>query len=209
MNARQVFYTYRARKDDTPGHFRYCPLCGTALALRERGGRQRPACPNCRFVQFRNPSPGVVVLIEKDGSVLLGRRAGGYGAGLWGLPQGFIEYDEDFLTAALREVKEETGLDVQIHSILSVASNFLSPGLHTLAIVLLARVVDGELGDPTPRAGDDLDAAEWFPLSGPLPKMAFEADAHICARYYRTQLEGAPIDPCFAVAPGPLDFERT
>ena len=58
---------------------------------------------------------------------------------------GFIEYDEDFLTAALREVKEETGLDVEIRSLLSVVSNFLSPRLHTLAIVLLARVVGGEL----------------------------------------------------------------
>jgi ADP-ribose pyrophosphatase YjhB (NUDIX family) len=108
---------------------------------------------------------------------------------------GFIESDEDFLTAAIREVKEETGLDVEIRSILSVVSNFLSPGLHTLAIVLLACVVGGEL-----RAADDLDEVAWFPLSGPLPEMAFEADAHICERYYKTQLEGAPVDPRYAVS---------
>jgi ADP-ribose pyrophosphatase YjhB (NUDIX family) len=146
-------------------------------------------------VKFRNPSPGVVVLIEEDGQVLLGRRSGGYGAGKWGLPMGFIEFDEDFLTAAIREVKEETGLDVEICSILSAVSNFLSPELHTLAIVLLARVVDGEL-----RAADDLEDVGWFSLSGPLPEMAFEADAHICERYHRTQLEGAPVDPSYAVA---------
>jgi ADP-ribose pyrophosphatase YjhB (NUDIX family) len=135
-----------------------------------------------------------VVLIEKDGQVLLGRRSGSYGAKKWGLPQGFIEFDEDFLTAAIREVKEETGLDVGIRSIISVVSNFLSPRLHTLAIVLLARVVGGELC-----AADDLEDVAWFPLSGPLPEMAFEADAHICERYYRTQLEGAPVDPGYAV----------
>jgi 8-oxo-dGTP pyrophosphatase MutT (NUDIX family) len=67
-----------------------------------------------------------VVLIEKDGQVLLGQRSGSYGAGKWGLPQGFIEFDEDFLSAAIREVKEETGLDVEIRSIISVVSNFLS-----------------------------------------------------------------------------------
>ena len=50
------------------------------------------------------------------------------------------------LTAAIREVKEETGLDVEIRSILSVVSNFLSPRLHTLAIVLLARAVGRLLG---------------------------------------------------------------
>jgi ADP-ribose pyrophosphatase YjhB (NUDIX family) len=136
-----------------------------------------------------------VVLIERDGQVLLGRRSSSYGAGQWCLPMGFIEYDEDYLTAAIREVKEETGLAVEIRSILSVVSNFVSPRLHTLAIVLLARVVDGEL-----YAGDDLEAVQWYPLSGPLPEMAFEADAHICERYYRTQLEGAPVDPGYAVA---------
>jgi 8-oxo-dGTP diphosphatase len=195
MQAKQVFSAYSDRDDSGLGQFEYCPFCGTRLALVEKGGKRRPACPNCRFVQFRNPYPGAVILVEKDGQVLLGRRAGGYGAGKWGLAQGFIEYDEDFLTGAIREVKEETGLDVEIRSILSVVSNFLSPRLHTLAIVLLAGVVGGELC-----AADDLAAVEWFPLAGPLPEMAFEADAHICERYYRTQLEGAPVDPGYAVA---------
>ena len=195
MQAKQVFSTYSWQEDDSSGQFKYCPSCGTELALKVKGGRQRPACPNCRFVQFKNPFPGVVVLIEKDGQVLLGRRSGSYGAKKWGLPQGFIEFDEDFITAAIREVKEETGLDVEIRSIIIVVSNFLSPRLHTLAIVLLARVVGGEIC-----AADDLEAVAWFPLSGPLPEMAFEADAHICERYYRTQLVGAPVDPGYAVA---------
>jgi 8-oxo-dGTP diphosphatase len=194
MQAKQVFYTDNSKEVDDPGQFKHCPSCGTQLIPKEKGGKQRPACPNCRFVQFRNPSPGVVVLIEKEGQVLLGRRSGSYGAKKWGLPQGFIEFDEDFMTAAIREVKEETGLDVEIRSLLSVVSNFLSPRLHTLAIVLLARVVGGELC-----AADDLDALAWFPLSGPWPEMAFEADKHICERYYRTQLAGAPVDPGYAV----------
>jgi 8-oxo-dGTP diphosphatase len=196
MQAKQVFSTYNDKEDgDDWGQFKHCPFCGTQLVLKEKGGKRRPACPNCRFVQFRNPSPGVVVLIEKDGQVLLGRRSGSYAAGKWGLPQGFVEFDEDFLTGAIREVKEETGLDVEIRSIISVVSNFLSHRLHTLAIVLLTRVVGGRLC-----AADDLEAVAWFPLSGPLPEMAFEADAHICERYYRTHLEGAPVDPGYAVA---------
>jgi 8-oxo-dGTP diphosphatase len=195
MQAKQVFSAYKRQDGGDPGQFKYCPFCGTRLVRKERGGRPRPACPNCGFVQFRNPAPGAVILIEKDGQVLLGRRSGSYGAGKWGLPMGFIEYDEDWLTGAIREVKEETGLDVEIRSILSVVSNFLSPGLHTLAVVLLARVAGGELC-----AGDDLEAVQWFPLAGPLPEVAFEADTHICERYYRTQLEGAPVDPDYAVA---------
>jgi 8-oxo-dGTP diphosphatase len=191
---KQVFTAHSGQEDASLGQFVYCPFCGTELAQKERGGRQRPACPNCGFVQFRNPVPGVVVLIEEDESVLLGRRRGGFGAGAWGLPQGYIEFDENFLTAAIREVKEETGLDVEIRSVINVVSNLLSPGLQTLAIVLLAGVVGGEL-----RAGDDLESLEWFPLSGPLPEMAFEADEHIIERYRQAETEwGLPVDLRFA-----------
>ena len=190
---KQVFTAHRGQEDSSLSHYKYCPFCGTELALKEKGGRQRPACPNCGFVQFRNPVPGVVVLIEKEGTVLLGRRRGGYGVGTWGLPQGYVEFDEDFLTAAIREVKEETGLDVEIRSIINVVSNLLSPGLQTLAIVLLAGVVDGEL-----RAGDGLESLEWFPLSGPLPEMAFEADEWIIRRYHMEGEERLPVDPDFA-----------
>jgi 8-oxo-dGTP diphosphatase len=194
MQVKQVFSTYSGKEEGILGRFKYCPLCATELAQKEKGGKPRPACPNCGFVQFRNPVPGVVVLIEKEGNVLLGKRRGGYGAGKWGLPQGYIEFDEDFLTAARREVKEETGLDVEIRSILNVVSNLLSTGLHTLAIVLLAGVVAGE-----PCAADDLGALEWVPLSGPLPEMAFEADERIIARYQEVGLAGGmPVDPDFA-----------
>lgn len=193
MQPRQVFFRYDWLSQANGGEYTYCPQCATPLEHAVRGGAERPTCPTCGFVQFRNPLPGIVVLIEDGGRVLLGKRNGSYGQGLWGLPQGFIEEHEDFLTAALREVKEETGLDVEVTAILSVISNFLQPGLHTLAITVLARVVGGEAN-----AADDLTALQWFPLEGPLPPMAFEADQHIIERYAATRLAGAPVDPRYA-----------
>jgi ADP-ribose pyrophosphatase YjhB (NUDIX family) len=194
MRVKQVFSTYSGKEGGDSEQFKYCPFCGTRLLLKEKGGRQRPACPNCEFVQYRNPIPGVVVVIERDGHVLLGKRRGDFGEGKWGLPQGYIEFDEDFLTAAIREVKEETGLDVEIKSILNIVSNMLSPSLYTLVITLLADVVAGE-----PCAGDDLETLEWLPLSGPLPEMAFEADEYIIRRYQKMKFEeGLPVDNYFA-----------
>jgi 8-oxo-dGTP diphosphatase len=198
MPVKQVFSNYGEKEDAHQGYFKCCPFCGAQLILKEKGGRQRPACGNCGFVQFRNPIPGAVVVIEENGCVLLGKRKGGYGEGKWGLPQGYIEFDEDFLTAAIREVKEETGLDIKIESILNVASNQLSPSLHTLAIILLAGVVAGE-----PRAGDDMETLDWFSVSGPLPEMAFEADERIIERYQTMKPEeGLPVDPAFAFSVG-------
>jgi ADP-ribose pyrophosphatase YjhB (NUDIX family) len=193
MQIKQVFSSYDVNGNTHNRQFKYCPQCGTQLSLREKGGKSRPVCTDCGYVQFQNPIPGVVVVIEKDGYVLLGKRSGSFGNGKWGLPQGYIEFDEDFITAAIREVGEETGLDVEIRSIINVVSNFLSPRLHTLAIVLLAGVKNGE-----PRAADDLETLGWFPLVGPLPDMAFEADEFIIRRVRRTKLdEKLPVDPGF------------
>ena len=91
-------------------------------------------------------------------------------------------------------MKEETGLEVEIRSILNVVSNLLSPRLHTLAIVLLAGVNAGEL-----KAGDDLETLDWFPLPGLLPEMAFEADEFIIRRVQNTNLEESlPVDIDFS-----------
>jgi 8-oxo-dGTP diphosphatase len=148
----------------------------------------------------RNPFPGVVVLIEEEGRVLLVRRGPErWMSGRWCLPGGFIEFGEDYLSAALREVDEETGLSIRVHSLLSVVSNFLAPRMHTLVIVLLAHP---SAPHPAARPGDDADALDWFPLQGPFPDMAFEADTHILARYGAERFDGAPIDPRFAVGRG-------
>jgi 8-oxo-dGTP diphosphatase len=144
----------------------------------------------------RNPYPGVVVLVEDRGKVLLVRRGPGrWQEGRWCLPGGFIEFGEDFLSAGLREVKEETGLSVRVQSLLSVVSNFLAPRMHTLVIVLLAHPLPG---DQEGRPGDDADSLAWHPLEGPFPALAFEADAHILARYGAARFAGAPVDPRFA-----------
>jgi 8-oxo-dGTP diphosphatase len=183
MHARQVFSHY-SRMEPPAGEFRYCPLCGAGLVLAERGHRQRPACPACGFVQYRNPAPAVSVLIVEGGLVALGKRKGEPGKGTWALPSGYIEFDEDFVTTAVREAKEETGLDIMVRAVINVVSSFVSPRFHFLGIYVVASVVGGNL-----RAGDDLEGVAWFPLAGPLPPLGFEEDA--CAiDLYRNELPG-------------------
>jgi hypothetical protein len=84
---------------------------------------------------------------------------------------------------------------VEIRSILNVVSNKLTPRLHTLAIILLADVIAGELN-----AGDDMESLEWIPLSNPLPEMAFEADKYIIETYQQTKRDaGLPVDLDYAL----------
>jgi 8-oxo-dGTP diphosphatase len=193
MKPKQVFEIYQ-REHIRVDRRRYCPYCGSPCHQVLSGNFSKVTCSHCGSRIFRNPSPGVVALVVKDQMLLLGKRAPDiFRGGKWSLPGGFIEFEEDFLSAAHREIEEETGLKVNVISILSVVSNFFSPELHTLVIVLLAEKVGGTL-----RPGDDLVALQWFPLAGPFPDFAFDADEHIIHRYHATQIPGAPVDPDLA-----------
>jgi 8-oxo-dGTP diphosphatase len=132
----------------------------------------------------------VSVLVVDDDRIVLCRRAPTtFRGGLWCLPCGFVDYGEDFLNAGRREVHEETGLAVTMRSIVSVVSNFHTPELHTLVVVMVADVIGGEL-----RAGDDVDAVSWHRAGDALPPLAFEADAHIIERYREAPFAGAPVE---------------
>lgn len=192
MQMKQVYVAYDGKDRPAADPFKYCPCCKTALMVKDIDHRPRSACPSCGFIRFRNPSPAVSLLIVKDDQVLLGKRSGDPGRGKWAAPSGYIEYEDDFLTTAIREAKEETGLDVELKAILNVLSSFLSPRYHFLAVYLLAGVVGGELA-----AGDDLEAVDWFPLSGPWPELAFQEDADVLEAYSKTKSEGLPVDPNF------------
>lgn len=188
MNLDQVYATYNWRENRGLDKFRYCPRCGTPLRCEQVDQQTRPLCLHCGFIYYRNPFPTVSVLVIQNNKVLLGKRSGEPGKGKWALPSGYIEFEDDFLTAAIREVKEETGLDIELKSILNVQSAFLPPEYHFLGIYLLADVLGGKL-----QAGDDLEQANWFSLSGPLPEMSFQPDVEIIQVCSNGAIEGIPI----------------
>jgi ADP-ribose pyrophosphatase YjhB (NUDIX family) len=77
-------------------------------------GRLRPVCPHCGHVHFPDPKVAVGVWIEKDGEILLVRRANSPGLGKWILPSGFVDAGEDPKDAA-RECMED------VFSVMAVA----------------------------------------------------------------------------------------
>lgn len=188
MQPNQIYATYDWRKNRGLDKFKYCPLCGTQFTQEQVAGRIRPLCPECGFVYYRNPFPTVSVLVTHSGKVLLGKRLAEPGKGKWALPSGYIEFEDDFLGAAIREVKEETGLDIEIVSILNVQSAFLPPEYHFLAIYLLAQAIDGRLNPE-----DDLEDVRWFSLSEPLPEMAFPPDVDLIQAYSTGDIEGMTV----------------
>ncbi|NLI12734.1 NUDIX hydrolase [Pelotomaculum propionicicum] len=149
----------------------FCPKCGGVLAYKSYGDRDRLTCAGCQYIFYENPVVGVAVIVfDRDGRILLGKRNSSY-RGLWCIPCGYVEYDEDVFDAAVREFKEETNLEVKINRVFTVQSNFHNPESHTVGIWFLAEVAGGQL-----EARADLDEVAYFDLSDP-PPLAFPTDA--------------------------------
>ena len=84
------------------------------------GGRERPACPACGHVIWSHFSLGAGGLLVHQGRVLLIQRNIEPNAGLWTLPGGYAETDETLDQTIVREMKEETGLDVHPTGLLAI-----------------------------------------------------------------------------------------
>jgi NADH pyrophosphatase NudC (nudix superfamily) len=93
--------------------YRYCPFCRAHLEDREIDAAARRACPACDFVEWGNPTPTAMVLV-RCGERCLFIRQPFFPPDLWGLVNGFVERGETAEQAAVREVKEEVGLDVRL-----------------------------------------------------------------------------------------------
>ena len=142
----------------------FCSSC--AAVLEETSAH--PVCTGCGRTAFRDPKVGVGVVVHDDqGRLLLVRRGVGPGKGLWALPAGFVDADEDPRVAAAREAREETGLSVEVGAVVDV---YPTPGRGGASFFLAfeARVVGGRLA----AADDALDAGFFAPDD--LPELAFE-----------------------------------
>ena len=155
-----------------PQRFYFCPVCGEKLTKRFLTGRERLVCCRCGRIHYENPIVGVAAIIfDKKGKIFLVKRSAKITyPGLWCIPCGYLEYDEDVRAGIVREVEEETNLVIRPLEVFAVHSNFHNPQQHTVGIWFLSTVVSG-----TPFAGDDASEIGWFDLSAP-PDLAFPTD---------------------------------
>jgi len=118
------------------------------------------------------PRVGVSVIITRDGCVLVGKRKGSHGAGTYQLPGGHLEYGESWEECAIREVKEETGMDL-IDPMLIHATNdvFQSEGKHYITIFMVGEVSD--LQQPVLIEPDKCESWQWAKWENiPTPRFA-------------------------------------
>jgi 8-oxo-dGTP diphosphatase len=133
-----------------------CPRCRHELEREERAVR----CGNCGLSVYATPAATAsAVLVDEQGRVLLARRTNDPGAGLWDLLGGFIEEGEKALAALHREVKEETGFEIEPLEFLGgYPDRYGAEGIYTLNLYWTARIAGGELD----LEGDELVEVAWF-----------------------------------------------
>ena len=158
---------------DDARNYRYCPKCGGAFERRllKTGEPERLVCTACGFVFYLDPKIAVGTIIrphEGSARIVLVRRAIEPGYGKWVFPGGYVDRGEPLLVAAVREAREECGLDVRIDGLVNIYSY---PGRAPVIVVYAATAIGGAL------CPDDecLETAEFDSASIPWDDLAFQS----------------------------------
>lgn len=124
--------------------FRYCPVCGGEFrtAFLKESEPARLICSSCGFVFYLDPKLVACSIVQMDGKIVLLRRAMSPERGKWVFPGGYVDRGEKVETAAIREAKEECGIDIRLINLLGVYSY---PGYLEVVAVYLAEYVSGVL----------------------------------------------------------------
>ena len=123
------------------------------------------------------PVPAVGVVCLKGDEVLLIRRGKPPRMGEWSLPGGRIEPGERAVDAALRELREETGVEARILGLIDVVDGiFPEAGRHYVLIDYVAEWISGE-----PVAGDDAAEALFMPVQAAMVAVAWDQTRRIIA----------------------------
>ncbi len=141
----------------------YCARCGGLLDDR---GDVPPRCRSCGQVQWRDPKVAAGILVGRRGEVLLVQRNHEPGLGRWSFPSGYVDRGEVVEEAAVREAREEAGVEVMITGLLGV---FSEPG-NPVVFIAYEGTTESE-----PSPGPEAMAVGYFPPAA-LPPLAFEHD---------------------------------
>jgi ADP-ribose pyrophosphatase YjhB (NUDIX family) len=153
--------------------FRFCPRCGAPLERRllKAGEPERLVCTHgsCGFVFYLDPkiAVGTIIATASDRLVLV-RRAIEPGYGKWVFPGGYVDRGETLTAAAIREAREECGLDVRLDGLVNIYSY---PGRIPVIVVYAATAMGGTLTNDD----ESLETAEFERDALPWSELAFRS----------------------------------
>jgi len=176
-----------------PPAYRFCPSCGNPLESRrlKAGDPERPVCLACGHIVYLDPkvAVGTIIRVPSDPRdprdprlvnnqrLVLVRRAIEPGYGLWVFPGGYVDQGEEITAAAIREAREESGLDIRIDDLLNVYSY---GGRSPIIVVYTATALAGELCVDE----ECLEARLFMREEIPWNELAFRSTAEALREYF-------------------------
>ena len=150
------------------------------------GDPTRLVCQRCDFVFYLDPkvAVGTIVRVDDDRLVLL-RRAIEPGYGKWVFPGGYVDRGEPLVDAALREAREECGLEIRLDGLVNVYSY---AGRTPVVVVYAATAVGGELT----LDDESLEYAAVRPADIPWTELAFRSTQEALRDYLAGLLHPLP-----------------
>ena len=151
--------------------YKFCPVCGSALEPRVLKATEpkRLVCTSaaCGFVFYLGPkmAVGTIIRVNEGRQLILVKRAIEPGYGKWVFPGGYVDRGEEVTLAAIREAREEVGLDVRLDHLIGIYSY---AGRAPVIIVYAATKISGELAvddEGLEARAFDLDAIPWDELA--------------------------------------------
>ncbi len=161
-----------------PRKYRYCPFCKTDLTIRPHGV-DKTCHLVCQkgHVLYQSSAPTASALVVEDGKLLLAKRGQEPRKGHWDTTGGFLAPGEHPEAGAIREVREELGIEVAIDRFVGVFMDVYGlDGEPTLNFYYQAHMVSGTL-----TAGSDIVDYRWFSLTD-VPELAFHNEEEAVAK---------------------------
>jgi ADP-ribose pyrophosphatase YjhB (NUDIX family) len=154
---------------------KYCPRCGSAA---EVSFPRSIRCSSCGYGAFYNPKPVACAIPATDhGDLYLMRRGFEPSRGLWTMPGGFVDLGESVEDAAIRETKEEIGVNIEITGLVGVYSRSTD---RIVVVVYAARAQ----GTPTPTE-EALEVQAFEASTIPWDHLAFWSDGRALRDYFQ------------------------
>jgi ADP-ribose pyrophosphatase YjhB (NUDIX family) len=151
--------------------YKFCPVCGSRLEPRvlKITEPKRLVCTNsgCGFVFYLDPklAVGTIIRVNEGRQIVLVKRAIEPGYGKWVFPGGHVDRGEEITLAAIREAREEVGLEVRLDHLVNIYSY---SGVAPVIIVYAATMIGGELAvddEGLEAHAFDLEAIPWDELA--------------------------------------------
>ena len=162
---------FQLHPHDDSHAYRFCPRCGGPLERRllKATEPERLVCAACDYVFYLDPKIAVGTIIRtRSERIVLVRRAIDPGYGKWVFPGGYVDRGEPLVTAAVREAREECGLDVRLDGLVNIYSY---AGRAPVIVVYAATATGGTLGVDE----ESLESAEFDVASLPWDALAFRS----------------------------------